>query len=496
MKKEDYNDLFSNQKEIQDSISYNDIKEEVSKTIVTKEKARVNFVKYLIPVTIFLLFLTLTISYSITETINNKKQIEKEYNEAVEFFEENELNYEGLTQSEVIDVHNDIVTKSFSSEKTLQVIRDSIISKIVDNTIKIDDISYDLAENFWDYFKNLHTIRKEKEKGEAYYDFLTIFEIRDDHVIYRLCTVFNKYLDDEVIWSVEFEEHMTGYYIVNDGIIVVGHDIDYSKNSLYISKLSFDGEIEWKLVEEDFYNLHAFFENEDGYILFLNRGSHVAMYDLSKDGELSLIKEIILETSLTKVIKNKNGYIFFLVDSSYTGGVRTMCPFLQLRDEFGELLKEYTYQDEERLYKFKNAIEYDGKLFISGYSYIKEELFNYYDETNYIINRVWEKTNGGASISDEETTQIVKDNYKAVLFVYDEILDELVIFEEVEAALSHDLIVEDDYLVWQVEVIVQVRYSPATSSFTFGGVTQIYNCVLVGNDFEVIQTDEVGLFRK
>ena len=53
-------------------------------------------------------------------------------------------------------------------------------------------------------------------------------------------------------------------------------------------------------------------------------------------------------------------------------------------------------------------------------------------------------------------------------------------------------------LIWEVEYLSNMFYSPATSSFTFGGVTQVYNYIYNKNGefLNADKTETLRVFRR
>lgn len=101
-------------------------------------------------------------------------------------------------------------------------------------------------------------------------------------------------------------------------------------------------------------------------------------------------------------------------------------------------------------------------------------------------------------VTDELVLSLFKQNFKAVLLVCDNEDGELSKFYSVDAGVGSNLRIEDDKLVWEVEYFITMGYSPFTSSFTFGGVTQVYNYIFDkdGKFLNASETEINRMFRR
>ena len=84
----------------------------------------------------------------------------QEYQNAVDFFEANELSLAGLTRYEIKEIYKDITTKKFDYKKTGEVIVESIESKVPGYSIEIDNASSSNLISVWELWDSL---RKQDE---------------------------------------------------------------------------------------------------------------------------------------------------------------------------------------------------------------------------------------------------------------------------------------------------------------------------------------------
>lgn len=71
-------------------------------------------------------------------------------------------------------------------------------------------------------------------------------------------------------------------------------------------------------------------------------------------------------------------------------------------------------------------------------------------------------------------------------------------FYAVDGGVGANVIIENDNLILNVEYFESMMFSPLTSSYTFGGVTQVYNYIFdeLGQFIGVNKTDELRIFRR
>lgn len=285
MKKKNYDEIFSKQRDLQDGLDFNDIKENVE----VEEKTKVNFIKYLVPIFAFVVLisiLTVGLIY-----LNNKQDfINTEYKEAISFFEDNQLDYSELTRSEVIDVHKDVVTNSFKLKVTSYVIK-----KAVEKTIKIsdeiDDPDSDTTRDYWEYFIELH--KKKKEKSGDYYDFLSIHENTEKGTMIFTGVVFTKYNNDETIWSIKFDYRALSYVEVDGYILVYGSSLEFPNDTGFISKVTSNGEVLWTSSIDEAKGISLIKEIDNKYLgLSTFNGSILKMFYITYDGEINLFNTV------------------------------------------------------------------------------------------------------------------------------------------------------------------------------------------------------------
>ncbi len=142
-------------------------------------------------------------------------------------------------------------------------------------------------------------------------------------------------------------------------------------------------------------------------------------------------------------------------------------------------------------------IEFDNQVYLSAYAvpYFDKPL-NWGGEIRSLLDILNEMDYD--TITDEYVLNLFKDHYKAVLFICDKNNGDLKTFYTVDSAIGSNFLIENGNLTWNVEYFENMTYSVATSSFTFGGVTRVYNYMYdeKGRFIGVNKTDNLRIFRK
>ena len=428
----------------------------------------------------------------------------REYKEAVRFFENYSLSTEGLTRGEMKMIYRDIETKSFSYDKTAQVIWRSFLSgDVAGYEIIQSDLSPDEVENMWNCM-NFNMIPSAVVQEGVSYDCRN--EYGDDCYGGINKGFAEKYDGETLVWSVPLEGvDVRGCTGVSDGVIVYGETIlrsEEDKASACMLKLDENGNMLWKKVLENGFEWEriAFvIENSDGSYAVLSRGDYV-YFCLSRytvDGERTLFsKTDVGNYGIWNAIKAENGYIVQL-------GSVTNDEFARIIkvDNEGNITDSFSYGDSGSLYYINDMIEFNGNIYLSGYAVPEiaedESDAGGRDDVASVLNYIHEK--GLYKISSEELTPLVKKNFTAVLLVCECESGAPKEFFSVEGSVGGTLRVNaSGVLSWDVGRIERNYYSPMTSSYTIGGVLLIhrYNFDEAGTLISCEATGKVDLFRR
>ncbi|MBQ7324106.1 MAG: hypothetical protein IJW98_00015 [Clostridia bacterium] len=147
-----------------------------------------------IAVTAAMMAALLLIGGGITVLANEAKQ----YNEAMDFFEEYNLSAEGFSRSEIKKIYRDIVSESFTYEKT----EAALASGLVGYEIQSKPLDSDGLKRLWLLGYNWKTIGNQDgtEENVRYYDsYYMKYGGGGDSVI-------EKYQDDQKLWERKIED--------------------------------------------------------------------------------------------------------------------------------------------------------------------------------------------------------------------------------------------------------------------------------------------------
>lgn len=450
---------------------------------------------YFKPILAFSLILAvLTISFSGYTIIAE----EKEYKQAVNFFEEYGLSTEGLSRSDIKNVYRDITTKKFSYDKTAEIIEKNIAG----HEIFQDKPSPEDIENLWNFKNNGYYSIINSHKGSTGYTYHYI-ERFDDKLGYNVYdkSKFVKYIDEKEIWSTELDNFIvSGFTVSKDLIIVYGHS-DTSSSIRYnrLALLDEEGEIIWdKAISNNFNNEYiasALFDSGD--IIIFSRGDLkylcFSKYDVQGD-----LKEIttneIGNYGIYATAKLGDGYLVQL-KSRESGEI------LMKVNKDGSLSDSFSYSSENEEYYITDMTEFNGNVFLSAYSVPKlsnnESNAGGRDDIARVLNYVFD--NKKFDITNEELTKLVRENFTAMLLICTPETGIPQEFYSVNGSIGGELFInEDNKLIWNTESISDTYLSLATSSFTIGGASYIYQYTFdeSGKILSREKTGNVAVFRR
>ena len=307
------------------------------------------------------------------------------------------------------------------------------------------------------------------------------------------------YDGETLLWSVPISEfRIDGFFAVSDGVIAHG---ERPKTSLpWMAKVDSTGQLQWRrLLDHGFTTEYIclVLENPDGSYAVISRGDYkyICLSQYTADGEeTSFRKTLMGDYGVRDAAMFEDGYLVHLVSIE--------------NDEFriikmehdGNITKSFSY-DGDAYYYITDMIDYNGKIYLSAYSVPKladedQNAGSRYEIAavlNYLFdNEIWE-------ISGEELTPMVRDNYTAMLLVCDPATGIPEEFYAVDGSLGGELsLSESGTLLWDVESITTTFFSPGTSSFTIGGISDVFRYAFDSSGVLVSQekTCEIVPYRR
>lgn len=459
-----------------------------------KKTKKIYFSKFALVLIVLIMFISI-----IGLTTYTIKAEAREYQNAIEFFEVNELTVDGLTRHEIKEIYKDITTNKFVYKKTGEVIVKSIKNKVPGYSIEVDNVSSSELTSVWELWDKL---RKQESNNIAgvYYKYNSYKVINDDRTSDCTKYILTKYDDGKECWNLDIYYSIDGYLEKDDYLLVYGNQLNYYSTEYakktYITKISTDGVIIW---QQEFENSNRFYKlfinNDDTITAFINKTyqtSYLKIYNLNLNGTIINNSENHFEDyQIENVVKLKECYLLYLEDRNLN------TKFAKINSN-GNLESEINYYDERYRYFFTDMIEFEGQVYLSAYAIpYFEDTYRDRGEIRDILDTIDKLEQKHETITDEYVLSLFENHYKAVLLICDNNGD-LKTFYSVDSAIGSNFIKENDNLIWNVEYFQSMIYSPATSSFTFGGVTQVYNYMYdkKGQFVGVNRTDELRIFRR
>ncbi len=395
----------------------------------------------------------------------------KEYNTAVEFFEDNGLPMEGLSRSDVKAVYRDIATQCFTYDKTAEVLERWVPGlEITQREPTPEELAALWDQNVW---RNT-----QPEAGISYR--LDYQEKLDEALGFDVLdkSILECYRDGDLLWTAEFPDfYVEDSVSTTAGTAVWGYNDTWSSEQpVYssVARVDENGSILWQhQLDHGFKKEYVsqMLDNGDGTWAVISRGDFkylcLSQYDI--DGhELSFHQTEVGNLGIWNAARLGDGYLVQL--GNITEGETARIAKLN-RD--GNLIDNFTYGGEDCDYYLTSMAEFGGRVYLSAYAVPRQADEGGRHEIANILGYIFD--NDLLGISNEELTPLVRDNYTAVLLLCDPEGGQLETFYSVKGSLGGELTINDaGELVWDVESVVDTFFSPATNSFTIGGTCQVF----------------------
>ena len=416
----------------------------------------------------------------------------KEYKNALTFFYENELSTEGLTKNEIKEVYRDFYSQSFTNDLTTDVLLNSR-----PDVVRGYEITGDASE--WD--TTVPDTSLSDYKTPVYYEFEVLYTPIEDTLNPQTQTykerfdksIFTKYRNGEKVWEVSFTDFsINGYYgdpesetepILVYGTVPYTADIDDSVATLLA--LDADGNLLWKVIQNNatgYDRIDKILSHPDGSYTAFGRCGYtgdnfdnaltVNKYD--KNGTQLFANTIdIRDHVIPNVALTGSGYLVHL--SSY---VTIEYSRILMLDSEGNLLRDFRYESEENDFFISDLCEYNGTVYISGYStpkapeeyrnYMMRDLYAIVDNIHSFDNRDKYVNN---SFTKEELLSMFRDQFTAVLLVCGPDAGTPQEFYSVAGSLGDEVYVTGDSVCWFTKDIIDSSYSATVEVDSMGWVT-------------------------
>lgn len=436
----------------------------------------------------------------------------KEYNDAIQFFNNYDLSTENLTRVEIKKVYRDITTKSFTYSKTAEIILNSLSTDRVDGwEIFQEASSPQEIEELWNY-KYYNGYSAYFAQDGVHYTYRSEYGL-DEYGISNYKdfkgSYFEKYVNDTLVWSAfvpEFE--ILGYDVVSDGYIVYGTAPSFNEYYPWITKIDKNGNILWKQqISDEFHHesVNKVIENADGSYAVMSRKDfdYFCLTQYTKDGKKILYKATeIGNYGIWNAARLGDGYVVQIgsyIPSEHANIIKV--------DRKGNVTNFFTYASDDCEYYITDMIEFNGSLYLSAYVVPK-----FYDEKFQNVVGVGELTrmlsyvfdnyrteDGFKEVPTEALTSLARESYNAILLKCDPKTGALKEFYSVKGSLGGKLYLnESGGLLWDVESFISVKFSPVSNSYTFFGTCEVFRYAFdrSGELIGQIKTDEITEYRR
>lgn len=409
----------------------------------------------------------------------------KDYKNALTFFYENDLSTVGLTKNEIKEVYRDFYSHSFTNDLTTDVLLNSR-----PDVVRGFEITGDTSE--WD--ATVPSTSLSDYKTPVYYEYYSSYKPPKDKSEFNPEeSTFLKYRNGEKVWEVTIPGvSINGYYgdtesdtepVFIYGTQPLNSGVEDGIATLLL--LDADGNILWRTVQNNstgFEKIYAAIYHPDGcYTTFGRCGINNDTFDnslcvnkYSKDGTQTFSSIIdIRDHVIENVALTDSGYLVHL--SSYI--TIEFSRVLKLDSE-GNLLGDFRYESEENDFFISDLCEYNGTVYISGYSTPKapDDYRNYMMRDLYALkNKLLSFDNRDKyvnnSFTKEELLSMFREQFTAVLLVCGPDAGTPQEFYSVAGSLGDEVYVAGGSVCWFTKDIIDSSYSATVKVDNIGSVT-------------------------
>ncbi len=288
-----------------------------------------------------------------------------QYREAVCFFEENDLELEGLSYNEVKAVYKDIIMQTFSYEKTAYVLN---ILSVETYNVELGAKDRDTLRSFWEN-RNSDQLHNTQTKFKYSYDSVPLSSSTSYSSRYYQYAIYC-HNGETMLWEYRADPNISLYGIEPFGNGVVAYGKKMNQTSLdgyaFVFMLDDKGDLIWEYSDSHFLSVYqaALIDNENIVLFGCQEQDNIHNYTftkLSADGEL-LNYNINYESDhymyLSSAVRVGDGYLV-------KGNNNSIVSF----DLNGNPIDFLQYYDGDTKYKIVDMFWGDDRLFISAYTF-------------------------------------------------------------------------------------------------------------------------------
>lgn len=455
------------------------------------------------------------------------------YAQAKDFFDENGLSIQGLSRTDVRAVYRDITTKSFTYEKTDEVIAQGIREAIpgYEITANMDDPAD--VRKLWESWEN-GELEKIVYDGEIYEsdgdiyqkgtwyknEGISVFNTEEARSEIRK-SVVRKYQDDTLCWesTVPFVARLMKP--IGEGTVVIGEKEQFielfpesdglPKGDMreQIAYLDENGQLLWCKVLTEEYNIgfdekDCAYDNGDGTFTIFTRSVGqqngetvrtvwVWQYDLSGE-QLSCKMIDIDQYFFSGVYQVEDHYVLSLSQNGFA------CKLVVI-DADGVVLADAQYQITDQLQHITDIAEVGNYLYISMYTMLADGGLDETGRANVALTQekmtLWEQQD---MLSEKEMIKRIRSHYSAVLLRCDIETGQTQSFYTVPGVIADKLeLGENGELIWHLQSLTRAELlkEQTRNVCHIRGTSVIYRYVLdaEGNLKGKEKTDEISTYQ-
>ena len=393
------------------------------------------------------------------------------YNEAIDFFEEYNLSAEGFTRSEVKKIYKDIVSESFTYEKT----EEALASGLEGYEIQAQPLDSEGLKRVW-------MVSYWLGNGGNYIPVSDQYEYRlnkKDYVNSEGWTYeIQQIKDGKVQWSKDFSDSIVAYG--NVGVQKIGDKAAIAGYVPYDSEVNRDYTIRLGLINADstmaWVKDYAcpYFDSRVEYLLCEDDTITVFVMDDTPGIQGGLFNTVYIFTVDLEGNRISEEFVQGFYEFCFFGDAVRVGPdeYLMTNDYFGLLKKTgntieklQEFEDGDWLFEFTNMVKFNGLVYISGTRhprYFGSESGNDYDQ--FVADHEQD------GITDEEAEKFYKENHSAVLMVLDPKTGERLSFYTLPGASGGELKVEGDRMTWMVNRYTDIKSMYVRNYYLSAGV--------------------------
>ena len=400
----------------------------------------------------------------------------KAYNEAIDFFEQYNLSAEGFTRSEVKKIYKDIVSESFTYEKT----EEALASGLEGYVIQSQPLDSEGLKRVWmlGYVWGGSAQQDAREEGVEYFHHMHTGA--GSSVPYA---VIGKKKNGKDVWRKLLDAKVTLHEVCPVGDKVLAAGLDYASGNIRVYFLDSDASVIWKkdYSTEDFISaftcikVEYILHHNDNYVLFcVDNGvdadsgagvNQMRILTIDEDGKLVSNRDVEYDSalySITKAVPFGDSYLILKGTNQV------------LIEKDGKMTDAMSFGTETERYEFTDMAIMNGLVYLSGRSVTK--VGNISHGWSGLFELYREKYGQQESVSAKEQTEFVKAHQSAILLICDPNSENMEVFYTIPGASGGTLEVSNNKLNWNVNRYTSANlYVNMNSHYSGGGSHAIVN---------------------